>query len=562
MPKKRTPSRRRPPNLGVVPSGEDVGNLVPTAATTLEELVTSHHYFGLETATPVQRAVCRAIDGLPLGELWKDRDVRAAFGNAKPPSGLGRVLAPLELLLLAGIRSAKSLIAAATAFRAVQCVDVSRLRPGEIARISTISVDKDKARVIFNHLVGTVQAKPALCLALADEPTEDTILLRQLDTGAIIEVLVTAGRRAGSSLVGRWMAGVYFDEAARMVGADDGVVNLEDSRRAVLGRMLPGAQVLYLSSPWAPYGPVYQMTEEYFGRPTQQLVVIRAPGPVMNPVHWTKAAIEKLKKQDPIAYKTDVLGEFADAEYTVFSIDDLEELTLDEDEIKPQPGFNYIATMDPATRSNAWTLTITTCNGWEQIPGLGMDKTYTCVLAKQWVPGLERVSPASVLTEIADTIAPYGLDTVYTDQYSVDALSDIAALLPNDHEGNPRVLTLYEETDNPASKYDGTKTLQVLVQEHRFRFVKNPVMRSDLVRTKKRVTQDGLKFVLPKTSDGRHGDFVPALSKACLYLPEPPTPPAAMRDEMLDQARMRITRGTQDHQQRAIARLTGTRVVD
>ena len=120
MQKKRPPNRRRPRNLGpVAGGGEDLGNLVPTAATTLELLLTSHHYFGLETATPVQRAVCRAIDGLPLGELWKDRDVRAAFGNCKPPSGLGRVLAPLELLLLAGIRSAKSLIAAACAFRQV-----------------------------------------------------------------------------------------------------------------------------------------------------------------------------------------------------------------------------------------------------------------------------------------------------------------------------------------------------------------------------------------------------------------------------------------------------------
>jgi hypothetical protein len=51
-----------------------------------------------------------------------------------------------------------------------------------------------------------------------------------------------------------------------MAGQEDGVVNLDDARSAVLGRILPGSQLLYIGSPWAPFGPVYSMVQEFWGK--------------------------------------------------------------------------------------------------------------------------------------------------------------------------------------------------------------------------------------------------------------------------------------------------------
>src|SRR5438552_3658153 len=60
----------------------------------LERLLMSPAAFGLTTASSLQRAVCRIIDGLPLGELATCAEVRAAIGDvdALPSSPPAEVL--------------------------------------------------------------------------------------------------------------------------------------------------------------------------------------------------------------------------------------------------------------------------------------------------------------------------------------------------------------------------------------------------------------------------------------------------------------------------------------
>ena len=47
----------------------------------LEHLFTSPDAFAVKKATPVQRAICRASDGVKLGELWDVPEVREACGG-------------------------------------------------------------------------------------------------------------------------------------------------------------------------------------------------------------------------------------------------------------------------------------------------------------------------------------------------------------------------------------------------------------------------------------------------------------------------------------------------
>jgi hypothetical protein len=200
-------------------------------ALTLEALLTSRNGFALVTASPLQRAVCRIIDGLPLGELAARDEVRAAIGDvdALPKAP------PAEVLILSGIRTAKSLSAAATAVRASQTCDMTGLGAGETPRVSVVSLTTDLSKVVFDHIVGNVLARPALRALLIGEPTADALVLRH-PSGRPVEIKVVAGARAGASLVARWSAGCIFDEAPRMIGSDDGVVNYDDCRAAVIGR--------------------------------------------------------------------------------------------------------------------------------------------------------------------------------------------------------------------------------------------------------------------------------------------------------------------------------------
>ena len=48
--------------------------------TSLEDLIISKEGMGLETATPLQKAIFRIADGKPLGYLAKNKDVAQALG--------------------------------------------------------------------------------------------------------------------------------------------------------------------------------------------------------------------------------------------------------------------------------------------------------------------------------------------------------------------------------------------------------------------------------------------------------------------------------------------------
>lgn len=282
---------------------------------TLEAILTSKAFFGLTTASPLQRAVCRVVDGLPLGDLALDPTVLAAIGDM---SALVPGIRPREVGVYSGIRTAKSLLAAAAAFRATQTVDVSHLGPGEMPRVSIVSLTRDLGQVVFRHLLGHVEAKPALRALVIGEPKEDRVVFRH-PSGCPVEVAVVAASRAGGSLVARWSAGVVFDEAPRMLGEVDGaVLNLDDMKAAVEGRLLPGAQILSIGSPWAPMGPVYDQVQAHWRAPTRHLVVIKAPAPAMNPVWWTPERCADLQAKNSRAYRTDVLGEFASSDAAPF----------------------------------------------------------------------------------------------------------------------------------------------------------------------------------------------------------------------------------------------------
>jgi hypothetical protein len=279
----------------------------PSGPPTLEDLLTSRLGFGLPTATPVQRAVCRAIEGRPLGDLASEPNVLRAFGGAAAVEALP-LARPREVYLIAGIRAAKSLIAAAAAVLSTQTVDISQLGAGEMARVSVVSLSIDTAKVVYGHILGNVQASPVLRQLLVGEPTADTVTLRH-PSGRPIEIKVVAGSKAGGTLVARWSAGVIFDEAPRMSG-DEAVVNFSDARAAVLGRLLPGAQLLAIGSPWEAEGPVYETVMARHGAPTASLVVVRAPADVMNPVWWTAEKVDEFRRDNPELARTEIDAEF------------------------------------------------------------------------------------------------------------------------------------------------------------------------------------------------------------------------------------------------------------
>lgn len=458
-----------------------------TPTLTTEQILTHPKAFGLTTATPLQRALCRVLDGRPLGELACLDDVRESVGEVE---ALPTDAPPYEVHVLAGIRSAKSLIAAARIITLSQSVDLSALGPGDIVRIPLAALKLEGTRAVMSHLVENVQAKPLLRPLLVGEPTTAGVSLRH-PSGRAIEVTPIPLDRAGGSALSVWNAGIVADEEPRMMGEADGVKNWDHLRRAVLGRLLPGAQLLGIGSPWAPFGPVYDMVQEHGGKPSPDLVIFRARGPAMNPSWWTPQRCAALERRDPQAYRTDVLAEFADPETALISSDELTAVTRAKPMIlEPRAEALYVAAMDPATRGNSWTLVVI------EIPA--RRGPTRIALVKQWTGSKAApLSPETVLAEIATTIAPYALRKVHTDQLAADFVKDL---------GKRIGLEVRDETQTAASKLEMMSSLQTAIAAREIELPPDPVVRRDLLALRRRVTQTGVAIVAPRSGDGRHAD--------------------------------------------------------
>ncbi len=480
----------------------------------MEYVFTAPEAFGID-ASPIQLAICRIFDGKPLGDLALDPDVIEMVGGPEalaeiiastvPGAGPPKFLGPKEIYLISGIRAGKSLLIAARALSATQICDVSRLSAGDTPRFSVLSIAKDQAAAVYDHLVGNILAKPELRELLLADPTTESVMLRH-PSGRAIEVKIVAGAKAGGSLIARWSAGVCFDEAPRMQGADDGVVNFDDGRDSILGRLLPGAQLAAVGSPWAPFGPVYKTVTERFGKPSKGLVVLRAGAHKMCPFNWPPEKVEEFRLLKPNLFRTEILGEFMNPEDSIFNPDAIELATRKAPlEIPPHISGSYTAAMDPGTRSNSWTFVIVETlpddpEKPEEPPKLRV------VLARQWtaVKGTP-LDPEDILRQIATICASYGVFCCRTDQWGSDFIIAMA-------RANGLALDQVSWTTvQRVAAYDGMATL---VNQHRLELPPVAVVKQDLLSVVRRVTQKGLSIDLPHTGDGRHADYAPSLALA------------------------------------------------
>lgn len=458
----------------------------------LESLLTHRQGFALTTATPLQRQLARLIDGAADLDATSPELIEAA-GDCRGIVGVR----PREVTIVAAVRSAKTLLCAAAAVRATQTIQCEHLGPGEIPRVSVLSLTLDLAQVAQHHLVGSIMASPVLRELLVDEPRFDSVRLRH-PSGRPIEICTVAGRRGGEGLISRWSAGLIIDEAARMGGESDAIVNFDETRRVMLGRLLPGAQILAPGSPWAPFGPIFEQVQEDWRKPTAQRVVVRATGPQMNPVFWTPARCAELQKSDPDAYRVDCAAEFAAPESALVPPDVVASATRSAaGDLEPDAQRSYVAGMDAATRGNAWTLIIMSRDGQRR----------RIDMARQWI-GSKNAPLASgdVLREIAAIARKYRIAQVWCDQWSADPLTELA---------RQHGLALYPRMTPSRDRWEQAARFRSDLIDGRIEMHADPALREDVLRVRRAVTSQGVRLDLPTAGDGRHCDYVPSLMLAC-----------------------------------------------
>jgi hypothetical protein len=393
-------------------------------------------------------------------------------------------------------------MAVASALVDAMNLDLSAMAPGEVPRVTILSLKLDVADVPFRRLVGAIETSPALSrLVEAKNATSVTLRNRQ---GKPVEVAVVAGGKAAGGLAARWSAGLIADEAPRMNGRDEGVTNLDDALSVIRERLLPGAQIQCVGSPWAPSGPVYDAVQQHFGKPSEHFVVMRTIGPHGNPSYWTTARVERLRETDEVAYRINALGEFCDPESGLLNPVAVRRATRETPlELLPEGNGEYFAAVDPSEGSasgNAWTLVIvqrvtTQHNGGDSVV------SYRVALAREW----RGLGPEECWKAIATECKRYGVHSAVSDQYAASANVDLAR-----RQG----LQLEIDRTTAQSKLETFTNMATLIHSGVVELPPDATFRRDLLSVRKRTTQAGSSIHLPRTNDGRHADFAPALAAA------------------------------------------------
>jgi hypothetical protein len=491
-------------------------------------MLTAPQVLGLP-ASAHQRLACRAIQG---GKLPFVSPMNRWGPEVEERTGSRYMLGPVDSLerprvvyLIVGVRTGKSLLAALVAIRAALTCDLSGIKhTNEAVRVSVLSLRKDLAQVIRDHIDGIIERSPLLQqLVLPSHTDADRISLMH-PSGRRIEIMVVAGARTGAAVVSRWSAGVIVDEAPRFAGANDAKVNFEDLMSASLTRLVPGAQFLAIGSPWAAYGPVYDAVQKYWKRPADGTLVIRSAAPPWFMGWWTPKLIDEIREspQGSVSYKADVLGEFVELATDALSAADIEACRGHEPLKHHDPTLVHVAGMDPGMKRNAWTLVVAR-QAEMTLPVADEEgkpvtaPTLEVVLARQWLPPPDgALDPAYVLAEMGPLLQGYGISTVYTDQHCAVPIRTLAS---------QRGLIAAQVDLTQDEKIQLIGELSAKMALRRAWLPDDAQLCDDLKRVRRIATSGsrGLRIELPQTGDGRHCDYVPALMLAMKHL-QPPIP--------------------------------------
>jgi hypothetical protein len=469
------------------------------AGLTLERVFCDPAFMALP-ASPLQLAITRMADHRPVDDVLEPSACKAHFGTPDPVVRLLR-----RVVLICGVRGGKSTLSVGHAIKSVFAVDLSKVPTHETTRYVIVGPNIKHATDTYKKLLGYLQSSPVLQRHVEGEPTADTVKIKRPD-GRIVEITVVAASKGGRNVRGVWLVGITIEEAAMFGSESSGaVVNVEELLEAAETRLLDGCQAWIITSPYGPVGLVYDLYKRHFGRTDTTTLVVHAPTRALNP-SFPQSRIDEITLEDPDTAAREYGAEWVDADSAF-----LESLLLDAAMSRTElvrTGRATVAAMDPATRGNAWTLSV----GWSSPHYESTDGTkrparkVTVAGVWQWVGSKkEPLSPRKVFKEMADILRPYGVSQVYSDQWSLDALADhavSAGLRLVEHEGDGMAPYL---------------SLRTLLSNGLVELPPDPVLRQDLLSIRKRAVANGVKIFLPTTADGRHCDYAPSVALTAHY---------------------------------------------
>lgn len=176
-----------------------------------------------------------------------------------------------------------------------------------------------------------------------------------------------------------------------------------------------GGRIIALSSPGRSGSFFHSMVTRHWGDDSSPVLVVRAPAPTLNP-RLSADYLDRMRAEDPDAYRSEVLGEWVDGTSRLFDEQALAaSVVAGRRELPPEACTGKLAAfVDPAAGARGgdrFALAI----------GYRDGAAVRVAALRAWSPPF---SPAAVVAEVADLCRSYGLRAVTGDRFAGNVLAE------------------------------------------------------------------------------------------------------------------------------------------
>lgn len=386
--------------------------------------------------------------------------------------------------------------------------------PGDVGVVAIISARRPDALERLRTIAAILDA-----IGVAYDPKGDSLELRARRVVFTVFTASIAGVSGFTSIF------VLCDEVAKWRDSDTGANPAAVVISSVAPTMAtqPNAKMILSSSPM---GLLDAHADAYALGDTPHQMVAYAPSWEANPT-LTEASTRADEPDELVWLREYKAIPQAEGETSLMTTALLDRVTRKTGDIPADDRHTFVATIDPATRGNAWTLTVgcLTDNGVRRIN-----------LTREWRGTKKQpLVPRVVFVEIAEILRPFRLAHLHSDQWSEDTLRESA---------RSAGLALLVTPWTAGLKADCYTAMRTLAQESKLDLPAGDVVRTDLLGIREKLTRNGIVYDLA-TQGSRHSDFAPCIAMClsllrtpCVPLPTPQTAQeehAAWRAKYLDE---------------------------
>jgi hypothetical protein len=505
-----------------------------------------------DTLSVPQKTVLKAFYGLPLVEeelvLWSVFQGGATYDDLGYVTKVEPVAyVPKEydfLNLYVGRRSGKTdkIISTGVAYEITLGGHRAYVPEGQVMKVPFIAQTADDAKANMNFIKLALEDSPLLAKQLAPDQVASEIRLGSKDKPYLLVEPLPANKSVGRGhgipvFVGDETAFWYNDPKA--ANPDYEVFRAIQYSQA----QFPFAKTFIGTTPWAERGMAFENfkagtdgrklrcdrcvenkapfcphpledREEFDG-----VLVIHASTAMMGNPLITRKRLIQIRKRDPEAFARESLAQTLKSVSGWLNHEQIDAAVdtgvsgrsaITVKTVEPgTPVPTYVAAIDPAFRKDSFAFTIL-----HHDPKRGMVQDYL----EYWTPSeAERLKPGEILDAIKVRLNEYGLDGVYSDQYQLESLQQLAL---------DRHFTINGYDFTGKSKAVITGSFKILLSESRVRLLDDETQTEQFKALQRETLQGGSTRIA--APPGKHDDLAMVFmlgSRIALYLlTEEPAP--------------------------------------